>query len=705
MPPGKEPSSPTVQPRVVSEIPKRLRVELRVPGGWEIDVCEVERALAHSGTATTFAISRHTGRILLRYDGAAAERNALLAALSQMPLSIAARRRAPRNELGRRKRAVVRSVASLVLSPLLAPGARTAVTICGAFPILRKGLTALSRRSLNVDVLDASAICAAVGLRELRTASLITLLLKVGDYLSEWTKEKSRKSLGRMFFSESSHAWVRRNGKELAVAPEDLAVGDMVVVRAGFRIPVDGVVAEGDAMVNQSSLTGEALPVVKCVGMLVYAGTMVESGRLAVRAVKVGEDRRVARIIRVIEESEGARAEVQSHAERLADRIVPFSFIVSGLAYVLTGNLTKAASVLLVDYSCAIKLSTPLAIKAGMIQAAKHGVLIKGGRFLEKLSRADVFVIDKTGTLTEASPRVLDVVPFCGWNRERLLRDTACIEEHFPHPVANAVVRLAKEEGIAHEEEHGEVDYVVAHGIVSRIKGQRIMVGSRHFISEDEGIDTTVADPIIEQSARHGHSAIYVAMEDRLVGVILVEDPLRNSSREFLTGLKAAGISRIIMLTGDCAEAATSVAERLGIGEFLAEVLPDAKTAIIRRLRDEGHVIAMIGDGANDSPALAVADVGISLKEGAEIAREACDILLLNGNLLAILDAHRVSRQAIALVRRNFRYIFGINSLLILLGLAGAFPPAISAVAHNGTTLVFALNSIRALLKGVGGNE
>ncbi|MCC6347351.1 MAG: heavy metal translocating P-type ATPase, partial [Nitrospirales bacterium] len=568
----------------------------------------------------------------------------------------------------------------------------------GAGPILKKGITALTKRKkLNIDALDASAIGVAAGMRDYRTVGVISFLLKLGDYLEEWTRQRSRRMLSGMVQVVDEYAWVRKEGREVRIRTNELVAGELVMVRTGSRIPVDGVVVEGEAMVNQSSMTGESLPVMKRKGISVHAGTVVEEGTLAVRTIAAGNRTRIARIVRVIEESEERKAEVQNYAEKLADRIVPYTFLLSGLTYAFTGNLVRSASVLLVDYSCAIRLSTPLAIMAGMVKAARRGVLIKGGKFVEALARADVFVLDKTGTLTGAAPAVAEVVPFGGYSREFILRHAACVEEHFPHPVATAVVQRARKEGVIHEEEHGEVEYIVAHGIASILNGRRILVGSRHFISEDEGIDTGGAEEVIRSFAERGLSVLYVAIDRELAGIIAIDDPLRDDTGVFLRKLDEAGIRRVIMLTGDNEATAKNVAERLGIREYHAQALPDTKAEIIRKLKGSGHRVAVVGDGINDSPALALADVGIAMKHGADIAKEASDVLLMDGDLTAIIDAKKVSRTVMSLVGRNFRYIAGINSALIGLGLSGTISPALSALLHNATTVLVTLNSLSPL--------
>lgn len=683
---------------IIHEIPGRLRINLSLPGGKAFSKPFVEDELNNLG-AEKVSFNSNTNNLFVVYDGSHEMRAKILSAIEGMPIAIVKRKASydkVDERLGQKKKAVIRGGGLLLISPLMPLPIKPFVAVFGAMPIFKKGIKAILNQRLNIDVLDSSAIVAAMGIGDYKTAGIISFLLKVGDYLEEWTKDRSRKALHRMFDIADEQVWLKIDGAEKMVNAADIKEGDVVIVRTGNRIPVDGVVEEGEAMVNQASMTGEPLPVMKKQGVMVYAGTAVAEGSLYIKAVKVGEERRISKIVQVIEESEHLKADVQSHAESLADRVVPYTFLLSGLTYAFTGNLLRAASVLLVDYSCAIKLSTPMAIMAGMIRAAKDGVLIKGGKFIEKLSKSDAFILDKTGTLTKAEPAIVDVIPFNGYNRNYILRHTACVEEHFPHPIATAVVKKAKDEGLIHEEMHGHVEYVAAHGIVSIVNGKRMLVGSRHFICEDEGIDIKIAGHMLKDLADKGYSALYVAIEDSLAGIIVIEDPLREDSYSFLRMLKGdLKIKRIIMLTGDNEASARNAALQLGIPEYFGEVFPEGKLDILKILKEEGHVVAMVGDGINDSAALAHADVGISMKHGADIAKEACDVLLLDGSLMSILKAKKISEKAMNTIRQNFKYIIGINSSLILLGLGGLSTPAFSAFMHNASTVLSALNSLR----------
>lgn len=680
--------------RIIHELPDRLRVNLIIPQRMSFDTGILK---AIEGVQSV-SFNSKTGNLLIRHNGTS--KAEVIKAIERASLSFCLKKATNRNNvstLTKKKRQAVAAGLRLIVSPLLPLQIRTAIALYGALPFFKRAIKALTTKSLNVDVLDATAIGAAIGTGDYRTAGVITFLLKVGDYLQEWTKDKSRKMLTHAFQVPDEYVWITNNGSEYMIKTSELKVDDIVVARAGSRIPVDGVVVQGEAMVNQSSLTGEPLPVLKRQGLSVYAGTVVEEGFLAIKVEKLGSETTVSKIVSIIEQSRHLKAEVQSHAERLADRLVPYTFLLSGLTYLTTGNLQKAASVLLVDYSCAIKLFTPLSIISGMINSAKKGVVIKGGKFIEGLSKAEVFVLDKTGTLTEASPSVVDIIAFNGYSKDYVLKHAACVEEHFPHPVATAVVKKAKDEGLIHEEEHSEVQYIAAHGIASYLKGKRILVGSRHFIVEDEGIDDSCCSHIISKALDKGHSILYVAIDNKLAGLIVIEDPLRKEAYEFIKRLKFSGIKKILMLTGDADVAARNIAERLDITEYYSQILPDKKAEIIRWLKNSGSRVVMVGDGINDSLALAHAHVGISMRHGADIAKEACDVLLLDGSLMSIIDAIDISKKVMNTIKQNFRYTVGINSSLIILGLAGVVTSATTAFMHNAVTIVTALNSMRLM--------
>lgn len=564
-----------------------------------------------------------------------------------------------------------------------------------AWPYIRSGTKDISRGKLTVKVLDGSAMVAALAMRDYGTASLVALLLDLGEDLEGWTREASRQSLTKLFSIQPKTVWLARNGVAVEIPLKKVGPGDRLVVRSGSAIPVDGVVVSGDALVNQASMTGEPHPVPKRTGLTVHAGTVVSEGTIHVEAVRVGSDTRFAKILKVIESSEGLKADIQSQAERLAERIVPYSFLLSLGVLLLTRDLYKAASVLLVDYSCALKLATPLAVKTAMAELSTADVLVKGGKHLENLARADVVVLDKTGTLTQAQPRVSAVYPLNGFKRDFVLRNAACLEEHFPHPLASAVVAQSAKEGLRHAEQHAEVQYILAHGIASKLQGRRILVGSKHFVSEDEGIDVSEAARYEEDVFSRGHSMLYVAVAGKLAGLIVIEDPLRPEAGSFIQGLANLGISRTVLLTGDVNAAARAVSEKLGIKEFEAQVLPDKKTSIIQGLQRGGSRVLMIGDGMNDSAALAYADVGVSMRHGADIAKEACDVLLLEGRLSDVLTGVKVSRKMMRRIRTSYGFVLAANSLFLGLGLLGLAPPALNAMLHNLSTVAVSLLAMR----------
>ena len=685
---------------IIQDIPGRLRVELTLPRFPAVERCAVEAQFRDLAGVDQVSFSPRTGSLLLRYDRRQKTRQAILDTVAAAPIP-RSRKPRPETELETKKKTALRAGLMLLARPLIPPPIRPVLAVYGALPYLRKGLAALRNKELNVDLLDASAIGAALATREFFTASVIVTLLKTGDYLEEWTRGESRRLLSDMFHTGEEWAWVLRAGEEVRLPLEEVVEGDTVIVRMGCLIPVDGVVLEGEAMVNQSSLTGEGLPVAKRRGLPVYAGTAIEEGSLRVNATQVGDQTRAARVVKTIEAAEVVKAESQSKSEQMAEKIVPYSFLLSGLTFLVTGSLSRSAAVLLVDYSCAIKLSTPLAILTSLARSARHRVLIKGGKYLEKLARADAFVLDKTGTLTEATPEVAEVVQLGSFTREFVLKQAACVEEHFPHPVATAVVRQAEREGLSHAEEHAEVEYVLAHGIASWLQGKRIVVGSRHFVHEDEGVDVSAGEPYIQSFADRGNSVLYVAVGGELAGLIAIHDPLREDAREFVQSLRASGIDRVVMLTGDNEATARTIAGSLGIAEFHAQALPDRKVEVVKELQAQGHTVAMVGDGINDSPALSQADVGISMRHGADIAREACDVLLMDGTLEDILTARAVSREAMDLVEHNFRTIVAVNSAALLLAVTGAAPPVFSATIHNLSTILVGLRSLQPLRKEV----
>lgn len=563
-------------------------------------------------------------------------------------------------------------------------------------PIIFKGLkTLFFDRKLNVDVLDAAAIGSAMAMRDFGTAGIIHLLLDISETLEDWTKEKSKRDLAGLFSGDGKPVWLLRDDEEVPVPLQEVVVGDLMVIRSGAAIPVDGRVESGVAMVNQASMTGEPLSVEKSSGCEVYSGTVVEEGKIIIRTEAVGDETRFAQIAQVITDSEHLKAGIHSEAEKLADKIVPFSFILAAGVYGVTRNFMQAAAVLMADYSCAIKLATPLAVRSAMVESAQAGALVKGGKYIEEMAKVDAVVLDKTGTLTEAKPKVVEVMAVNDFDRDFVLSTAACLEEHFPHPVADAIVQLVEDEGLHHEELHGEVDYILAHGIATHLKGQKIVIGSRHFINEDEAIQVDDFEDYIAECASYGYSTLYMGIDGELAAIFALEDPLRQSAPRFIRRLKNSGMKRIILLTGDGEEAAQNVADVLGIKEYYSQVLPEDKTALVQRLRDEGHRVAMIGDGINDSAALSNAHVGVSMKHGADIAREACDVMLTGDRLDCFIDSMEISQKAVRRIKRNFAFIVGSNTSFIGMGVVGFIGPALLAFLHNLSTVLTCANSMR----------
>ena len=594
---------------------------------------------------------------------------------------------------------VAKKVANHYLTRLLMPmPIRPYWTAFNVAPLIFEGVRNLFQRKLNVAVLDAAAIGAALAMRDFNTAGTINLLLDISETLEDWTREKSRNDLASLFRGDGKPVWTLRQGKEVQVSQDEIKEGDLVVVRSGARIPVDGVVADGTAMVNQSSMTGEPLSVKRGVGKEVFAGTVVVEGKIVILSEGVGDETRFAKIAQVISDSESMKAEIHGQAIQMADKIVPFSFILSGVIFAITRNWMQAAAVLMADYSCAIKLSTPLAVRSAMLEAAHCGALVKGGKYVEQLSKVNAIVLDKTGTLTKATPEVVDVCPVNGYSREFILRNAACMEEHFPHPVADAVVRRADDEGLIHDERHAEVEYILAHGISTTLDGKRMILGSRHFVHEDEGIDLTAADEEIGRCALSGLSTLYMAVDNELAGVIALEDPLRDSSYRFIRRLENIGMERIVMLTGDGEATARSVAQELEIEEYYAQALPHEKTKLVDDLREEGYTVAMMGDGINDSAALSHAHVGVSMKHGADIAQEACDVMLTSERLDSLMDAMSISKMVMKRIKRNYQIIVGSNTLFIGLGVFGVISPALLAFLHNSGTVLTCAYSMRPML-------
>ena len=560
------------------------------------------------------------------------------------------------------------------------------------------GVRSLCTGKLEVAVLDATAIGVSVLRDDIATASSVMFLLGIGELLEEWSHKKSVDDLARSLSLNVKKVWMKKDDQEILVSASDIKVGDEVVVRMGKVIPFDGVVTGGEAMVNQASLTGESVPVRKVEHNSVYAGTVIEEGELTVRVKEVGGSSRFEKIVTMIEDSEKLKSASESKAEHLADRLVPYTLGGTALTYLLTRNVTKALSVLMVDFSCALKLAMPVSVLSAIREASLYNITVKGGKYLEAVAEADTIVFDKTGTLTKAKPTVVDVISFNGENPDELLRIAACLEEHFPHSMAKAVVNEAKKLHLEHEEMHSKVEYMVAHGISSTIEGKKVIIGSHHFVFEDEKCVIPTGKEAEFAALPEEYSHLYLAIENKLAAVICIEDPLREEAEAVINSLRKAGISNIVMMTGDSERTASAIAKRVGVDQYFSEVLPEDKAKFVENEKANGKKVIMIGDGINDSPALSAADVGIAISDGAEIAREIADITISADDLYQIVTLKLISNGLMKRIKRNYRQIVGINTSLILLGVSGVIMPTTSALLHNTSTLLITLKSMNNLL-------
>ena len=564
-------------------------------------------------------------------------------------------------------------------------------------PFVRRGLRCLLRRRIKVELLDALSISISACRRDFGTAGMVMFLLEVGELLEEWTRKKSVADLARCMSLNVDRVWLRTAQGEVLVPVSQIQPGDAVVVRAGGIVPVDGLVLEGEVTVNQASLTGESIPVPKRPGGAVYAGTVVEEGECVLEVKQASGQSRYDQIVHMIEQSEQMKSEAESKAANLADKLVPYTFAGSLISFALTRNVARALSVLMVDFSCALKLAMPLAVLSAMREAGRAHITVKGGKFLEAVAAADTIVFDKTGTLTRACPRVAQVVPFGGKEEAEMLRLAACLEEHFPHSMANAVVEEAKRRGLRHEEYHSKVEYLVAHGIASTVDGERVLIGSAHFVFEDEGCVIPEGEQERFDALPPEYSHLYLAVGGQLAAVICISDPLREEAKEVLSALRALGITSTVMLTGDSYRTAAAIAAQVGVDDFRAGVLPADKAEYVARLRREGHTVLMVGDGINDSPALSEADAGIAISDGAAIAREIADITIAADSLWELVELRRIAMALMARIHSNYRFVIGFNGALIALGVAGVLPPATSATLHNLSTLGVSLRSMGRL--------
>ena len=565
-----------------------------------------------------------------------------------------------------------------------------------------KGLVSLFKhKKLEVEVLDATAIMASLLTGDYTTASEVMFLLGIGETLEEWTHKKSVDDLARSMSLKAEKVWLKTAEGEVLVPISQIKEGDLITARVGNVIPLDGIVESGIAMVNQASLTGEGIPVKKDEGAFAYAGTVVEEGDIVIKVKNAQGSTRYEKIVKMIEDSEQLKSEVESRAENLADGLVPYSLLGTALAYLFTRNVTKAISILMVDFSCALKLSMPVAVLSAMKECQDNHITVKGGKFLEAIAEADTLVFDKTGTLTKATPTVVDVVPFGDRDKDDMLRIAACLEEHYPHSIANAVVRAAADKGLDHAEMHKEVEYVVAHGIASMINDERVVIGSWHFIFEDEDcIVPDLEEPKLDSISKE-YSRLFMAIGGELAAVICLEDPLREETPDVIDKLHKVGFKNIVMMTGDSKHTARNVAAAVGVDSYYAEVLPEDKAGFVKKAKEDGHKVIMIGDGINDSPALSEADAGIAISEGAQLAREIADITISEDNLYQLITLREISDKLMNRIHFNYRFVVGFNLGLIVLGLAGVLQPSTSALLHNGSTIALGVHSTTKLLPDI----
>ena len=582
---------------------------------------------------------------------------------------------------------------------------RTAYTLWKSIPYLLRGLRCLLRRQLHVELLDGLSIGISMVRRDFDTASSVMFLLRLGELLEEWTHKKSVEDLARSMSLNIDRVWLKTPEGEVLTPLAQVQAGDAIAVRMGGMIPLDGVLQEGEVMVNQASLTGESIPVLKRPGTMVYAGTVVEEGECVLRVEQQSGSSRYDKIVSMIEQSEKLKSTAESRAANLADKLVPYTLAGSAAAWLLTRNVNRALSVLMVDFSCALKLAMPLAVLSAMREAGDYHITVKGGKYLEAVAQADTIVFDKTGTLTHACPVVARVIPFGGRDEAEMLRLCACLEEHFPHSMANAVVQAARERGLAHEEMHSQVEYLVAHGIASTTAGVKVVVGSAHFVFEDEGCAVPTGEQERFDALPPEYSHLYMAIGGELAAVICISDPLRREAAEVVRALKALGISKTVMLTGDSERTAAAIAAQVGVDEYRAEVLPEDKARFVEQERAKGHTVIMLGDGINDSPALSAASVGIAIRDGAAIAREIADITISAEDLYELVCLRRISTALQRRIHSNYRFVIGFNGSLIGLGAAGILAPASSAMLHNLSTIGISLRSMTNLLESSGSHQ
>ena len=687
--------------KVLHNMRGRMRIHVMTNEMTDLQADKLEYDLAAQDMILAAKVYERTSDVVITYAG---ERQLLLSYLQTYYY----RRKVEEDEtLARSGRAMNRKywdklVNRVVLrmgSKLFVPAPiRTGLVLVKSLSYIKKALSCVGRRKIEVPLLDGIAITTAIVRRDYGTAGSVMFLLDLGEIMEEWTRKKSVDDLAKKMSLNVSKVWLNVDGKEVLTDVSKIETGDCVTVHMGNVIPLDGVIKEGEGMVNQASLTGEAIPVAKKPGGYVYAGTVLEEGELLIEVKENSGTTKYEKIVAMIEETEKLKSTVESRAEHLADRLVPYTLAGTGLVYLLTRNVTKALSVLMVDFSCALKLSMPISVLSAMREAQSHGITVKGGKFLEAIAEADTIVFDKTGTITKAQPVVSDVISFCDEEPDELLRIAACLEEHFPHSMAKAVVRAAMDKGLVHEENHSKVEYIVAHGISSRIQDKKVIIGSYHFVFEDEQCVIPQGKEELFESLSGECSHLYLAIDGVLAAVIAITDPIREEAPQVVSMLRKCGLSKIVMMTGDSERTAKVVAAKVGVDEYYSEVLPEDKASYVEKEHQAGRKVIMIGDGVNDSPALSAADVGIAICDGAEMAREIADITIAGDNLEELVTLKRLSNALVKRIHGNYRQIVGFNTGLILCGIGGVMQPATSALLHNTSTLAISVKSMKDLL-------
>ena len=691
--------------RIIDEIRGRIRVRLSA-GRMTCDQADaIQYQLEKTGAYRSVKVYERTGDLVVTYqpDPQGKAREEILRQISRLSMHETGLPEEVKAHSGRKtnreykERLVQRVLIHYGRRLFLPMPVRILSTGIRSWRYIREGLASLKAGRLDVSVLDATAVTVSFLRGDIATAGSVMMLLEVGGILEEWTHKKSVEDLARTMSLHVDKVWLSKNGREMLVPYQEIEERDHVLVHMGNVIPFDGIVCKGEGMVNQASMTGESLPVRKAEGSMVYAGTVLEEGELTLEVQGARGSSRYDKIVQMIEESEKLKSDLESKAEHLADRLVPYTFLGTGLVYALTRDVTRTLSVLMVDFSCALKLAMPISVLSAIREASRSEMTVKGGKFLEAAAEADTIIFDKTGTLTKASPRVAGVVAFGDWEEKEALRTAACLEEHFPHSMARAVVAEAERQGLSHEEMHSQVNYVVAHGISTMIEDKKAVIGSYHFVFEDEGCQIPRGGKRRFNQLPDQYSHLYMAVEGKLAAVILIEDPLRSEAADVIAGLRAKGFEHIVMMTGDSERTAASIAAEVGVDEYYSEVLPEDKARFVSQKKEEGHKVIMIGDGINDSPALSAADVGIAISDGAQIAREIADITLSGQDLYQLLKLRTISEKLLVRIRRNYRTIVGFNSGLILLGVMGILQPTTSALLHNLSTLAIGLKSMTDL--------